>query len=240
MEPVRFVGLTNSINTWRQHNPNKWLPLLLQFGSCCSAFDANVDEDTAKLRKEAFIAAFQELAREAGVNPMDEPRERTEEPPTPDLTIVNPADVDRSLYCCSMRRGDTLEQPLFLPDSSSGVSWKQALVSVFRIGGVPGGESPYRQEVALLVLANAFGRPLGAWQVALPEPPIKRPHRLKAFSANPTSRREMRFQVLRFLGTDNLLDGFHLPWLLTALKLPLAASMVVELGSEPAFQLLCK
>lgn len=47
----KVIELSNLIKAWRQHNPNKWLPLLLQFGSCCSAFDGNVDEDTAKLRK---------------------------------------------------------------------------------------------------------------------------------------------------------------------------------------------
>lgn len=62
----KVVELTNSIKAWQQHNLNKWLPLILQFGSCCSAFYANVDADTAKLRKEAFLYAFRDLARKAG------------------------------------------------------------------------------------------------------------------------------------------------------------------------------
>lgn len=40
-----------------------------------------------------------------------------------------------------MRRNDTLEQPLFLPDSNTGVSWKQALVVVFRIVESPAANS---------------------------------------------------------------------------------------------------
>lgn len=167
----KVVGLTNSIEAGRQHNPNKWLPLMLLFGSCCSAFDANVDEDTAKLRKEAFVHAFRDLALEAGEDPMDEPRERPEEPQTPDLTIVGHADVDRSNYCCSIRHNDSLEHPLFLPDNNVGVSSKQALIPVFRIVGVPSGDFSYQQEVSLLVLPNAFGRPIGAWQGTLLEPP---------------------------------------------------------------------
>lgn len=65
--------------------------------------------------------------------PNDEPRERTEEIETPDLTIVNDTYVDCSNYSCSMRRNDTLEQPLLLPDFDSGVSVKLAIVAVFRI-----------------------------------------------------------------------------------------------------------
>lgn len=44
----------------------------------------------------------------------------------------------------------------------------------------------------------------------------------------------------RFLGAEHLLVGFHLPRLLIVLKLPLSASRVVELGSEPALKMLCK
>lgn len=50
----------------------------------------------------------------------------------------------------------------------------------------------------------------------------------------------MQFQDLRFLGADNLLVCFHLQLLLVAFKLPLAASSVVKLASEPAFKLLSK
>lgn len=50
-----------------------------------------------------------------------------------------------------MRRNDTLEQPLFLPDSNAGVNRKQALYAVIRIVGVPGGEFLFRAEVLLLV-----------------------------------------------------------------------------------------
>lgn len=55
-----------------------------------------------------------------------------------------------------------------------------------------------------------------------------------------TSRRDTRRQILRFLSADNLLVGFHLQWLLVALKLPLASSRLIELRSEPAFTLLCR
>lgn len=111
----KVVRLTNSIKALRQHNPTKFLSILVQSGSCCYAFDA-VYEDTTKLRKEAFIAGFRELAIEAGVYPNDEPRKRTEQLQTPDLTIIKNINVDRSNYCCFLRRNDTLEQTLFLPD----------------------------------------------------------------------------------------------------------------------------
>lgn len=135
---------------------------------------------------------------EAGVNPKDDPREWTEEPPTPDLTIVNSGEVDRSCYYCSMRRNDTLEQPLFLPNLNASVNWKQALIVVFRIVGVPGGEFLYRPEVSLLVLANAFGRPIGSCLGALPEPPVQTPHGLKSIRPMLTSRREMRLKSFAF------------------------------------------
>lgn len=83
--------------------------------------------------------------------------------------------------------------------SSAGVSWKQALVVVFRIVGVPGGEFPYRREVSLLVLGYAFVRPLEAWQGALPEPLIRRPHGLKAIGPNPTSRERC---AVKFFGSS--------------------------------------
>lgn len=171
---------------------------------------------------------------------MDDPQERSEEPRIPDLTIVGHGNDNRRNYCCSMRHNDFLEQPMFLPDTNVGVSWKQALIAVFRIVGVPSGEFSYHPEMSLQVLANAFGRPIGVWQGTLPSPPVRWPSGLKAIGPAPTSRREMRRQVLRFLGAENVLIDFHLPWLLTALRLPLAASRVVELGSEPAFQLLCR
>lgn len=121
------------------------------------------------------------------MNPMDEPREQNEEPLTPDLTIVSRAGVDRSNYCY-MRRNDTLEQPLFIPDSRAGVSWKQALIAAFRIVGAQGGEFPHRPEVSLLLMANAFGRPLGVWQGTLPNPPVRKLHGLKPFGTTFTSR----------------------------------------------------
>lgn len=153
----KVVGLTNSIKSWRQHNPKKRLPLL-QFGSFSSAFHANVNEDRANFRKEALIAAFRELAVEAGVNPNDKPRGRAEEPQTPDLTIINNGNVHRSNYYCSLQRNDTLEQPLFLPDFQHRSEFEASSGVGFPHCRDPAGEFSYRQ-VALLVLANALGAP---------------------------------------------------------------------------------
>lgn len=56
-----------------------------------------------------------------------------------------------------------------------------------------------------------------------------------AIGPNLASLREMRHQVFRFLGTDNLIVGFHLQWLLSALKLRLGASSLVVLENEPVY-----
>lgn len=49
----------------------------------------------------------------------------------------------------------------------------------------------------------------------------------------------MSRHVLRFLSADNLLVWFHLQWLLTSLKLKLAAAKVKKLEIKPGIQHLC-
>lgn len=169
------------------------------------------------------------MPKEAGVNPDKEPLERSKQPPTSELRIVHQSDVVHSLYCCSLKRGDTLEQPLFLPDTDAVVNWKQAFIVVFSIVGIPKDLFLYKLKVSLLVLANAFGRPVGGLQKTLPKPPVRQSHRLEAIGPIPVPCQKITRQVLCFLAAGNFFVGFHLPWLLTVLKFLLAAPRVVVL-----------
>ena len=52
----------------------------------------------------------------------------------------------------------------------------------------------------------------------------------------PSRRHEMRAFLIKLLGSKGVLVGFGLGWLLTAIRLPLPAFRVVELGLESAYQ----
>ena len=49
----------------------------------------------------------------------------------------------------------------------------------------------------------------------------------------------MRQAILKRLGDNYAIVGFHLGWTLTALNLSLPACRVIDLGAEEAYQLLC-
>ena len=97
-----------------------------------------------------------------------------------------------------------------------------------------GQRKPY---VISLVLANKFGRVLtvfdsGPQEAVMPAGVIDHEGRHATID-------EMRQAILKCLGNNNALVGFHLGWTLTALNLSLPACRVVDLGTEEAYQLLC-
>ena len=49
-------------------------------------------------------------------------------------------------------------------------------------------------------------------------------------------REELRRLILEHLGSNGVLVGFNIGWLLTAVRLPVPAFRVVDLGLEPTFQ----
>ena len=59
------------------------------------------------------------------------------------------------------------------------------------------------------------------------------------YSGTRTSTADMRKFILEHLGSNNVLVGFHLACILTALSLSIPASRAVDLGSVPVFQELC-
>ena len=50
----------------------------------------------------------------------------------------------------------------------------------------------------------------------------------------------MRRKNFKYLGTTNILVGFHFGWILTAIQLVLPASRIVDLGVEESFQRFCR
>ena len=49
----------------------------------------------------------------------------------------------------------------------------------------------------------------------------------------------MRRWLFSFLGNNNVLVGFHVSWILTALSLELPGCSVINLGTEKTMQLFC-
>ena len=84
-----------------------------------------------------------------------------------------------------------------------------------------------------IVLANYYGRILAICPGA---PHQGGPDATTHVFGRPLSLDAIRIKILYYLGTQNILVGFHLGWILTSIGLCLPAHRVVELGEEPAFQ----
>jgi len=88
--------------------------------------------------------------------------------------------------------------------------------------------------VYTLAFANCHGRILFVCSGPKPDGIEEKEYLTFGNREEPTYMRQM---LLYYLGTTNVLVGFHLGWLLAALNLALPAHRVVELGEEPAFQM---
>ena len=91
--------------------------------------------------------------------------------------------------------------------------------------------------VMSMVLANGFGRVLAVFDSGPQEAVV--PPGVIDFGGQRTSANEMRRAILERLGNNNVLEGFHVAWTLTALSLPLPVCRLVDIGAEETYQLLC-
>ena len=96
---------------------------------------------------------------------------------------------------------------------------------------------PRKPYVISLVLANGFGRVLAIFESGPQEAVM--PAGVIDHEGRHATIDEMRQAILKRLGNNNALVGFHLGWTVTALNLSLLACRVVDLGAEEAYQLLC-
>lgn len=98
-------------------------------------------------------------------------------------------------------------------------------------------EHPY---IATFLLADRFWRPFALIKGPAHKNYEKGPSGLQKHSESIARTSTLRHRVLQLLGLNNLFVGFNIAWVLTALKLPLPASRVVELGAETSLQHFCQ
>ena len=89
--------------------------------------------------------------------------------------------------------------------------------------------APRMPHVMSIILANGFGRLLAIFDSGPQEAVV--PPGVIDFDGRRTSAIEMRRAILERFGNNNVLVGFHVAWILTALSLPLPACRVVDLGA---------
>ena len=89
-----------------------------------------------------------------------------------------------------------------------------------------------------LVLADVYGRVLVVLNSG-PKDGATVPPGVNDFSGTRTTRPEMRRHSLELLGDNKYLVGFNLAWTLTALRLALFASRVIDIGTKVHYQKLC-
>lgn len=123
-------------------------------------------------------------------------------------------------------------------DSPFQFGVENGLILTARIVGQPDTKKRVRVECAVLVLSNMYGVPLSiaiGHSEAKFRPPIMNTLMATSGSNNTSSLEQMRREVIKFLGFNNILVGFQVGWALAELQLPISAERVVDLSIEPAF-----
>ena len=114
---------------------------------------------------------------------------------------------------------------------------ENALIVVARIGlrsPTKTGER-FLPKILSLILSNGFAR---VHEIFYSEVPAgtRTPSGYVPLGGQKTTPLNMRREILERLGTKNVLVGFHVGWILTAIELVLPASRVIDLGIEENFQ----
>ena len=199
---------------------------------------------------ERFVTAFEESVRAHGRDPT-----RVPQPLEPDVPLDTSLDdsianvYEQIDVYGSVRSGSRLLDMTLFPGIDSedpqpspppGILPQHALICVARISLLRGlfDGAPRRPYVNTLVLGNGLGRVLvicdGHPQDCTP------PAGAVDYGGRRTSPEDMRLLILEYLGSNNVLVGFHLGWTLTALDLVLPASRVIDIGTEEPFQRWCR
>ena len=89
------------------------------------------------------------------------------------------------------------------------------------------------------MLANCYGNIREIFDTDVPEGTLT-PSGYSDIGSLRTTPIIMRREILERLGDNKVIVGFHVCWILTAVKLVLPASRVVNLGTEKCFQKFCR
>ena len=221
---------------WFRKNKTR-VPVIYYLAKMChGVVDPMLDEQRPRAMQE-LLDQVEGLARDIYLDPHQEPRLREEESRLQlDQTLDLREHEFNARFCGSIRCTGLLGTTPFQTEPGPfEFQMEDALIVVSRIGIYQEGTSCGYPVLRSLVVANAYGRILG----------VRGPDEMQQANTKsvgeencgaPTKRQEMRAFLIKLLGSKGVLVGFGLGWLLTAIRLPLPAFRVVELGLESAYQ----
>ena len=248
----KTTTLGGHVNKWKTREATKDLkvPLLLTHGGCGIGYGPGKVYVYDEKAMERFVTAFEESVRAHGRDPTRVPQPLELDVPLDTSLDDSIANVYEQIDVYgSVRSGSRLLDMTLFPGVDSedpqpspppGILPQHALICVARISLLRGlfEGAPRRPYVNTLVLGNGLGRVLvicdGHPQDCTP------PAGAVDYGGRRTSPEDMRLLILEYLGSNNVLVGFHLGWTLTALDLVLPASRVIDLGTEEPFQRWCR
>ena len=213
--------------------------MIYEFGSTASAYLENDNADYVNVF--AFTSEITRRAEEYGFDPYAEPQEIPMDDEFRDATLeVSQDAVDFFGGTRVVSNLSSVAASPGYPDCQ--ITDRCALIVVARIVLVPGvrrGDttdlSPY---VATLALANLYGQVI-AFYAAMDRGCVPPAGLQDLWVGIRNDWRYMRCCSLEYLGCGNVLVGFNISWILTALQLTLDATWVVDIGLEPAYQRRC-
>jgi hypothetical protein len=228
---------------WRKGEPEaetRWLrvPFLLAYGGLCRGLRNTAQKTDAEVVR-AFAEKMVEFAQQNGQST----REPAQPLPTParlheDRTFEMEKEAIDGRVAGSMRTRSHFDQlPFVISAGPLKLKLSNAVIVAARIiaGAKLGDEHYVFPELANIVVANQHGRPLAVYNGAARGNKFVTSGR-EIFSTDPVQPERIRSLLLQYMGTDNVLVGFHLNWLLTAVEIPVPATRDIDLGLEPAFQ----
>ena len=213
-------------------------PAILCLGGYCSAFASGKNPKKDSREIDRFLGAFETAVRQYGQNPDDEPRDIGKTDPR-DLTIGD-QNIDDTMGPV-LRNSRLINLKPYKASETIEFSVENALIVVSRVVLTYGDAMGYGFRKPVLVnlwLGNGYGRIL---MIAEGESPnVQLPFGAVEYGGKRLSADEMRAAILSMRGCANFIVGFNFGWTLAALNLVLPGHRVVDLGTEPAFQLWCR
>jgi len=231
---------SNLYSHYKRSFPTLRVPFIISMASLSLGLPAGksapkqVSEEDKSLRSE-FIREVKHLAHKVNQRTKGNPSEQPEDGSFFDATVqyaAFSADIDLAGPC---RYNSCYDFLTFGSDIFKFGCEKALIVSA--ILGTFEEDDGCHPVVYTLAFANCHGRILFVCSGPKPDGIEEKEYLTFGNREEPTYMRQM---LLYYLGTTNVLVGFHLGWLLAALNLALPAHRVVELGEEPAFQMYVK
>ena len=192
---------------------------------------------------DPFISGFKILAIQLGSDPNQEPKDKVDNVDYEDESVDADSEPDGLLinFNGAVRISVFQNERALIPEVvPPKLDLENALIAVARIGLRPGAvEGRYTTQILQLVLANCYARVRAVFDVDVPEGTLK-PSGYADLGGAHVNKLQMRREILERLGCNNIIVGFHIGWILTAVELMLPASRVVDLGTEESFQRFCR